>query len=118
MGEASPESEILLLKGKSMDVSMKQTYEGIKLFLDASVSLRIMSLQEQGGPTPKDFKRITTHSNLLGEHGDAFMFKSKKKGLTAQVANAVADSIAVLSFIPGGLDLFDRHWESKVEENE
>ena len=76
-----------------------------------------MGLQEQGGPTSEDLKRITKHSNLLGEQGDALMFKSKKKGLTAQVANAVADSIAVLSFAPGGCDLFGQHWESIVEEN-
>jgi len=92
------------------------TFESIKLFLDASVPLRVMSLQEQGGPTSEDFKRVTAHSNLLGEHGDALMFKSKKKGLTAEVANAVADSIAVLSFTPGGINIFNRLWESKVEE--
>ena len=97
---------------------IKQTYEGIKLFLDTSVPLRVMSLQERGGPTPEDFERITAHSNLLGEHGDALMFKSKKKGLTARVANAVADSIAVLSFVPGGITLFDQHWESKIEGND
>ena len=96
---------------------MKQTYECIKLFLDTSVPLRVLALQVKGGPTSEDFKRVSEHSSLLGEHGDALMFKSKKKGFTAQVANAVADAIAVLSFVPGGIDLFDRHWESKVEEN-
>jgi len=98
--------------------NMSQTYENIKLFLDAAVPLRVLALQEQGGPTSEDFKRISAHSNLLGEHGDALMFTSKKKGLTAKVANAVADSIAVLSFVPGGVELFDRHYETKAEEKD
>ena len=98
-----------------MDDNMFQTYENIKLFLDAAVPLRVLALQEQGGPTSEDSERISKHSSLLGEHGDALMFTSKKD-LTAKVANAVTDSIAVLSFAPGGITLFGRFWESKVEE--
>jgi len=96
-----------------MGDKMSRTYEGIKLFLDTAVPLRVLALQEQGGPTSEDFKRVSAHSSLLGEHGDALMFKSKK-GLTAKVSNALADSIAVLSFVPGGIELFDEHWESKI----
>ena len=98
-----------------MDNKINQTYEDIKLFLDAAVPLRVLALQGQGGPNPEDFKRVTAHSNLLGEHGDALMFKSKRKGLTAKVANAVADSIAVLSFVPGGIEIFDRHYGTKAK---
>lgn len=86
----------------------------IGVFLSASVPLRIRELQSQGGPTEEDMLKIKEHAKLLGEHGDAFLFKSKKKGLTAQVANAVAASIAILSFVPGGITLFDQHWESTV----
>lgn len=93
----------------------KQMYEDTKLFLDASVSLRIFALQEKGGSTQEDFIRIQSYDQLLGERGNFLWMKSKKKGETAKVANAVADIIAVLSFAPGGLTLFDQHWETTCE---
>ena len=93
----------------------EQDYENVKLFLDASVSLRIIALQEQGGPTQEDFRRIQDHDQLLGERGNFLWMKSKKKGETAKVANAVADVIAVLSFVPGGIEIFGRHWESTIK---
>lgn len=92
-----------------------QAQEFVKLFLDTSVSLRILALQEKGGPTQEDFTRIQSYDQLLGERGNFLWMKSKKKGETAKVANAVADVIAVLSFAPGGLTLFDQHWETTCE---
>jgi hypothetical protein len=91
-----------------------QAQELIRLFLDTSVPLRILALQEQGGPTQEDFKRVQSHDQLLGERGNFLWMKSKKKGETAKVANAVADAIAVLSFVSGGITLFGQHWESKI----
>lgn len=92
-----------------------QDYENVKMFLDASVSLRIIALQERGGPTKEDFKRIQGHDQLLGERGNFLWMKSKKKGETAKVANAVADAIAVLSFAPGGIVIFGRYWTSTAK---
>lgn len=91
-----------------------QAQEFVKLFLDTSVPIRVLALQEQGGPIQEDFKRIQGHDQLLGERGNFLWMKSKKKGETAKVANAVADAIAVLSFVPGGITLFGQHWESKI----
>jgi hypothetical protein len=89
-----------------------QAQEFVKLFLDTSVSLRILALQEKGGPTQEDFTRIQSYDQLLGERGNFLWMKSKKKGETAKVANAVADVIAVLSFAPGGITTFGQHWET------
>jgi hypothetical protein len=85
------------------------------LFLDAAVSLRILALQEQGGPTKEEFNHIQSYDQLLGERGNFLWMKSKKKGETVKVANAVADAIAVLSFVPGGIEIFDRHWKSNIK---
>ena len=82
------------------------------LFLDVSVLLRILELKERGGPTEEDFKRVQTYQQLIGEKGNFLWTKSEKKGITAKVANAVADCIAVLSFVPGGIEIFGRRWES------
>lgn len=84
----------------------------LELFLDTAVSLRIFELKQRGGPTKEDFKRTETYERLIGEKGNFPWTKSEKKGITAKVANAVADSIAVLSFAPGGIEIFGRHWES------
>jgi hypothetical protein len=92
-----------------------QDYEAVKLFLDAAVSLRILALQEQGGPTTEDFNRIQSYDQLLGERGNFLWMKSKKKGETAKVASAVADAIAVLSFVPDGIEIFGRHWKSNIK---
>ena len=86
----------------------------LELFLDTSVSLRIFELKQKGGPTEDDFRRVQTYNLLLGEQGNFLWTKSKKKGQTAKVANAVADSIAVLSFAPGGVEIFGRHWKSDI----
>ena len=83
-----------------------------KTFLDASVSLRVHTLMDNGGPGDEDFARVQGSVELLGEKGNFIFEKSKRVGETAKVANAVADAIAVLSFAPGGITLFDKHWES------
>ncbi|RLB91506.1 MAG: hypothetical protein DRH50_10965 [Deltaproteobacteria bacterium] len=86
----------------------------LKFFLDMSVPLRVMELKQRGGPAKDDFERVHSYLPLLGEEGNFLWMRSEKKGTTAKVANAVADAIAVLSFSPGGVTLFGRHWESRV----
>jgi hypothetical protein len=41
-----------------------------------------------------------------------FSTVGKKPGETAKVFNALAESIGVLSFAPGGVTAFGNHWES------
>jgi hypothetical protein len=67
---------------------------------------------QKGGPDDEDFKRVQDSTQLLREKGNFLFDKAKKAGETAKVANAVADAIAVLSFMPGGITIFDRHWEN------
>jgi hypothetical protein len=84
-------------------------------FLSAAVPLRIRDLQSRGGPSKEDMESLREYSKLLGEHGESLLFKSKKKGETAQMANGLASAVAILSFVPGGLTLFDQHWETICE---
>lgn len=86
----------------------------IGIFLSASVPLRIRELQSRGGPNKEDMETMREYAELLGEHGDSLLFKSKKKGETAQMANGLASAVAILSFVPSGITLFDQHWESKI----
>lgn len=84
-------------------------------FLSAAVPLRIEEIQSRAGPTKEDMETVREYAKLLGEHGDALLFKSKKKGETTQMANGLASAIAILSFVPGGITLFGQHWETTCE---
>jgi hypothetical protein len=56
--------------------------------------------------------RNIAYSYYLGSHGDDLLFKSKKAGDTAKVFNILADGLARLSFVPGGVDIFGMHFET------
>ena len=84
--------------------------------LDCAVPLLIIEIKQRGGPTDSDWHRAQEIGQLLGEKGDLLMFPGKKKGESAKVFNELAYGIAMLSFCPGGIKVFGRHWESKLTE--
>lgn len=86
--------------------------ELLPIALSAAVPLRIMELQERGGPTDTDMERAQQFSNDLGQHGDILLFRGGKRGETAALFNGLAFSIAVLAFCPGGVKVFGQHWEA------
>jgi hypothetical protein len=83
--------------------------------LSVAVPLHIEELKKKGGPDEADFKQATELSRVLGERGDVLLFGSKKKGETAELFNSVARTLAVLSYVPGGVTLFGSHWETKLK---
>lgn len=93
---------------------MNSTNSLIETFLSAAIPLRIEEIQSRGGPTKEGMETMREYAKLLGEHGDALLFKSKKKGETAQMTNGLVHAIATLPFAPGGIPLFGQHWESKL----
>ena len=48
---------------------------------------------------------------VLSEVGEAVLYRIE--GKTAKGFNALARAIAVLSFVPGGIEIFGMKWESK-----
>ena len=52
-------------------------------------------------------------SQVIAEHGDDILFRSARPGGSAYAFNALAEAIAILSFMPGGVTVFGRHWESQ-----
>lgn len=50
---------------------------------------------------------------LIMEHGDDIIFKSHRKGGTANAFNALAEALAWLSYAPGGVTFLGMHWETK-----
>ena len=89
----------------------------LAIALSASVPLAIANLQqmdEEGFST--EFSKIAEYSQMLAEHCDDLLFRSKKKGETAKMFNMTTKAIALLSFVNGGITLFGQHWESTLGE--
>lgn len=82
-------------------------------FVAMAVPLRIIGIiQEWGAPQPHHWDQARETNDLLGEKGDLLLFKSEKKGETASLANALAQSIAILSFLPGGIEIFGQRFDA------
>lgn len=54
-------------------------------------------------------------AQVVAEKGDIIQFKSAKKGETANAVNHLAEGVACLAFVPGGVTLFGQHFEAKHE---
>jgi hypothetical protein len=65
---------------------------------------------------PLDWKerirRAHVNSFIVAAKGDILMFGGGKKGQVAEVFNATAEGIAILSFVPGGVKIFGMHFEA------
>ena len=81
--------------------------------LEAAVPLRIAELQVQGGPSSEDWFTAKAFGPVLVEKGDILLYGGKKKGESSKMFNRLAHSIAVLSFLPGGIEIFGSLWETK-----
>lgn len=94
---------------------IKHTPLGIAM--SAAIPLQIMGLKDKGGPSIEDLASLSKSANLLGEKGDVLLFGStnkKDKGLCAKLFNETAKAVAILSFVPGGIDFFGQHYESSL----
>lgn len=89
-----------------------------------AIPLYILQFKEKGGPTEEDFQQTKKVSDMLGEHGDLLIYGGKPRNFThdgitekistADIFNKTAKAIAVLSFCPGGVDIFGGHYEAKT----
>lgn len=60
----------------------------------------------------KYLPRHIAYSSYLASHGDNILYRSKTKGGTANAFNILVDSLARMSFFPGGVTLFDLSFHS------
>ncbi len=84
----------------------------LAMAMSAAVPLHIMQLQAKDGPDAADMKKVQETSGLLGERGDVLLFGGGKKGEPADLFNRTAHAVAVLAFVPGGIDIFGQHFEA------
>ena|SRR3990167_8501246 len=102
--------------GNTVALTFMEVVQGyLSSALEVAVPLHVMQLQARGGPSQEDVDSCAAIAELLGSKGDLLMFRGRKRGETADVFNALARGIAILSFCPGGVTLFGEHWESRKE---
>lgn len=62
-------------------------------------------------------ERAKVCSQHIAEHGDLILFKGKKKGESAEAFNRLAEGVACLAFVPGGVKLWGSHWEACLNDD-
>ncbi len=80
--------------------------------LSAAVPLWIFEIYERGGPTTDDWTRLQRLGRRLAERGDQLLFRSARAGETAEVFNALAEALAILSFLPGGVPFGEERFDA------
>ena len=87
------------------------TQELIRATLELSVPLWIEHLKRE--PWKSIDERRDTLVSMIAAHGDDILYRSRKKGDTANAFNALAETVAILSFAPGGVTAFGLHFEAE-----
>lgn len=85
------------------------TYQLLRTTLQAAVPLWAIQFREYTWNRLQGM--LPDIVDMIASHGDNVLFKSKKQGETAAAFNALAKGLAICSFVPGGVTLFDEHWE-------
>jgi len=86
--------------------------ELLQLHLSTFVPLTIREILASGGVTDLMFAQARSYATDIGAHGDAILFSVKHK--TAEMMGKLVEVVAVLSFVPGGITLFDVHFEAEI----
>lgn len=96
----------------SEDIRVKMAEQNPVLLaaLDAAVPLWILEFREL--PREEVLGRARGLEEVIAAHGDDLLFGGRR---CAEAFNAVAKGIAALSFCPGGVTVFGRHWEADAE---
>lgn len=85
----------------------------LTMMLDVAVPILVHELKDKSWEYLQE--RMKLCGPVLAERGEYLFYQSKKPGETAEAFNRLAEGVAILSFAPGGVDLFGRHWENSYE---
>ena len=82
--------------------------------MQAAIPIWIAKWKQQ--PWEMVWKRLgeqtKTLPDMLGSKGEILMFGGGKKGEATKLFNETAEAVALMSFLPGGIDIFGDHWET------
>lgn len=86
--------------------------ELLRVALSAAVPLRMAELRAAGSITDQDVERVRGYAQVMAEHGDDLLYR--RKGETAARFNQLADALAVMAYLPGGVTFLGLHFESSA----
>jgi hypothetical protein len=80
----------------------------LTLALDAAVPLWILKHKD----TCPDDRMYRAHylADIIAGEGDNILFRGPKAGDTARAFNALAEGLALMAYVPGGVTFAGRHW--------
>jgi hypothetical protein len=84
----------------------------LPIAISAAVPLWVYEISQRGGPTADDWKRLPNLGRLIAEQGDHLLHRSPGEGGTAALFNALAEALALLSFVPGGVSFGEQHFDA------
>jgi len=87
----------------------------LRTALQVSVPLYMARLAQE--PWSRILVRARECAQVVAEKGDIILFRSKKPGQTAVVFNHLAEGIACLAFAPGGVKIFELHFQAQHPED-
>jgi len=70
-------------------------------------------LYKEGGISEQHLAEARGYTDLIGSEGDAILYRSKKKGKSAQLVHALCRCLAIGSFAPGGIKFMGMHFEAE-----
>ncbi len=79
--------------------------------LAVAVPFRILELKRRGGPSDTELEYARNAGDIVAYQGDSLLYRSHKRGETAQIFNAVVQAVAVGAFLPGGVKIGGYHFE-------
>lgn len=82
------------------------------LTVQTAVPLNIAKLRTDGGPNDFQWDWAREFADDLGSMGDILQFKGEKPGQAATMMNRLTYALAIMAFLPGGVDFAGLHFEA------
>lgn len=84
--------------------------------LDCAVPLRIHQISHWPIERILDPRECQRLADVVAEHGDIMLYRSKRKGETAKAFNELAQALARLAYMPGGVEFNGRVYRADHAE--
>ncbi len=96
--------------------SYRRTYPLLTQLLSVMIPIRIKQLIDNGGPDTEDIEQALQLDDFLSIHWNTllnYLDSTYRNDETAQILNQLAESIAVLAFLDGGVSVFGMNYQEQ-----
>ena len=97
---------------------LQQRYQYAAMMLQLAVPQWIRKWLKRGQQDPEGLwdmmqLQLGPIQQALTDHGEALVAGGGQEGQVAAGFNALAEGLAILAFVPGGVRLFGSHWDAR-----